>query len=96
MEDDCATISSSIVKNKVYGTPSEKLQSDRGRTNASGKASTISMAKLEITDAPIGTIRGSYWDPIFKAKWPLSVQEFREILPVALATETDLDRNSHK
>ena len=96
MEDDCATISSSIIKNKVYGAPSEKLQSDSGRTNASGKALTISMTKLKITDASIDTIRGSYWDPIFKDKRPTSVQEFREFLPVALATETDLYRNSHR
>jgi len=87
---------SSMTKKKLFGTPPKQSQSDRDSSNASRKALMISMSKPTTTEASIGLIVGSCWDSFFEEKPPFSVQELREILPVALATETDLDEHSHK
>jgi len=87
---------SSMVKKKHFSTPSKQSQSDRYNSNASGKALIISTSKLTTTEASMGPIVGGCWDSSFKEKPPFSVQELREILPVALATETDLNEHSHK
>jgi hypothetical protein len=86
----------SMIKKKLFGTPSEQSQSDRDSSNASGEAPMISMSKLITTDASMDPIVGGYWDSFFEEKPPFSVQELREILPVALAMETALDKHSHR
>jgi hypothetical protein len=86
----------SIIKKKLFGSPSEQSQSDRDSSNSSGKALMISMSELTTTNASMGPIVRGCWDSFFEEKPPFSVQELREILPVALATETDLNKHLHK
>ena len=43
-----------------------------------------------------GPVVDGFWDSYFNEKRPLSVQELKEILPVALAAATDPEDNPHK
>jgi hypothetical protein len=86
----------SIIRKKLFSTPSKQSQSNKDSSNASRKAPIISMSKLTTANASISLIGGAYWDSFFEEKPPFSVQELREILPIAIATETDCDKHLHK
>ncbi len=54
------------------------------------------MSELTTTNPAIDPIVGGFWVSLFQQKPSFGLQELRGTLPVALATETDLDRHLRK